>query len=108
VTDSDFTSAACWGGQPVATKIVNAQPRQRVVVSGTITNARTVPIGSGIAYTCDLADGTGSLALVFLGRREIPGLVPGASCTVEGTARMVEGSLAVWNPRYRFDREAPL
>jgi len=108
VKSTDFTSAECWGGRAVARTIADAGPRQRVVVTGTIGTATTLPLGSGIAYACVLTDGTGQLSLVFLGRRDVPGLVPGACCTVEGTARMVDGSLVVLNPRYRFETGAPL
>jgi hypothetical protein len=108
VTSTEFTSAQCWGGRAIAKTIAEAVPRQRVVVTGTIQTATTIPLGSGIAYACVLTDGTGQLGLVFLGRRDVPGLVPRARCTVEGTARMMEGSLVVWNPQYRFETDAPL
>ena len=105
---ADFTEAPSWGGRPIATRIADATPRQRVVVRGTVRGASTIPVGSAIAYACVLTDGTGELQLLFLGRDRVPGLLPGASCTVEGTATMVGGTLAVWNPRYRFELAAPI
>jgi hypothetical protein len=107
VTGSEYTGVRCWGGRPVATTIAEASPRQRVALTGTIVSTRTFPLGSGTAYAGALSDGTGQIGLVFLGRRAVPGMVPGACCSIEGTARMVDGSLVVWNPRYRFERGAP-
>jgi hypothetical protein len=92
----------------VTTTIAETSPRQRLVVTGTIRSTRTFPLGSGVAYACVLNDGTGEIALVFLGRHSVPGVVSGACCTVEGTARMMDGSLVVWNPRYRFETGAPV
>jgi RecG-like helicase len=107
VTENERTGVRCWGGRPVATTIADASPRQRVAVTGTVESTRTFALGSGVAYACVLTDGTGEIGLVFLGRHAVPGMVPGARCSVEGTARMVDGSLVVWNPRYRFEAGAP-
>jgi hypothetical protein len=85
----------------VARRIVDGAARQRFVVTGEIRSARTVKIGPSLAYACVITDGTGELALIFVGRNSIPGVVPGALCTVEGTARMVGERLELWNPRYR-------
>jgi RecG-like helicase len=101
----EFTDAVSWGGRPVARRIANAQARQRVVVTGTIDNAQTITLGSSLAYSCVLKDGTGELDLVFVGRHTVPGMIPGARCTVEGTARMIRGRLELWNPLYRFEHE---
>jgi hypothetical protein len=47
--------------------------------------------------------GTGQLGLVFHGRRVAAGIVVGTRCTVEGTARMADRRLVVWNPLYRIE-----
>jgi len=107
VTVLKFTRGRCWGPDPSPPALLTRAPGGGCA-HRTIRTAETVPVGSGVAYACLLTDGTGELGLVFLGRPDVPGLVPGVCCTVDGTARMVSGSLVVWNPRYRFEREAPL
>ncbi len=89
----------------MARKIADAIPRGRLVVTGAVTAADvTGPMGAR-SYECNLEDGTGQLKLVFLGRRGVPGIVPGTRCTVEGTARTEGGRLAVWNPLYRIETD---
>jgi len=85
-----------------ARRIANARPQARVAVTGTIVSARTVTVGTSPGYLCRLADGTGELDLLFLGRTAIAGLVPGARCTVEAMAGIYRGRLTAWNPRYRL------
>ena len=50
-----------------------------------------------------LEDGTGELDLVFLGRRGVPGLGPGMSLTVEGTAALDNDRIVVLNPLYEIE-----
>jgi hypothetical protein len=108
VSGTESAGARCWGGRPVATTIAVTTSRQRVVVTGTIRSSRTFPLGSGVAFACRLTDGTGEIGLIFLGRRSVPAMVPGARCTIEGTARMMDGCLVVWNPKYQFEAGAPV
>jgi two-component system sensor histidine kinase KdpD len=83
-----------------ATAISDVRGQDRVKVTGTIISAQTTRIGSSLAYRCVLADGTGELDLLFLGRVAIAGLAAGTRCSVEGVVTAREGRLAVWNPRY--------
>jgi hypothetical protein len=103
VSSFEFTDAVCWGGRPVARRITDARPRRRLVVTGTIRGTETTIVGGSTSYACVLADGTGEIGLLFLGRQVIPGLVGGVRCTVEGTARMGDGRLVLWNPHYRIE-----
>jgi two-component system sensor histidine kinase KdpD len=89
------------GGRSRAARSVAAvRPRERVEVTGEISAVRTVTRGAAPAYLCVLDDGTGEIDLLFLGRREVPGLGVGARCRAEGTARVEGGRLVVWNPLY--------
>ncbi len=101
-----FTDGDTWGGRPVARRLADAAPRGRIVVTGTVCDtgtARSGALGTGGSFRCELDDGTGRVALLFLGRRSVPGLAPGTRCTVEGTARTDRGGLVVWNPLYRIE-----
>jgi hypothetical protein len=47
-----------------------------------------------------LADNSGTILLVFLGRRHIPGIEPGAFLSAEGVVGQHAGSLEILNPAY--------
>ncbi|HEY6492901.1 MAG TPA: hypothetical protein VIZ43_06475, partial [Trebonia sp.] len=60
------------------------------------------------AVRCVLADDSGRIDLIFLGRRSIAGLAPGRRCTVTGRAAVRRRRLVIWNPRYELEPpEAP-
>ena len=91
-----------------ATRITDVRGQDRVTLAGTIISAQVITVGSSIAYRCVLADGTGELDLLFLGRPAIAGLAAGAQCSIEGVVTERGGRLAVWNPRYQVQpAEAP-
>ncbi len=97
------TSGDSWGGRPIARRIADVRARRRVVVTATVLDAQCcIWRGSG-AQAFDLDDGTGRLTVVFGGLRSVPGMVPGARCTVEGTALADERGVVLWNPFYRFE-----
>ncbi len=52
------------------------------------------------ALVAELYDGTGALDLVWLGRREILGIVPGVRLRVRGRVMTKRGRLTMFNPRY--------
>jgi two-component system, OmpR family, sensor histidine kinase KdpD len=83
-----------------APRITDVRVQDRVKVTGTIISAQTTAIGSGLGYRCVLADGTGQLDLLFLGRAAVAGLAAGTRCSIEGVAAARGDRLAVWNPRY--------
>jgi CheY-like chemotaxis protein len=47
-----------------------------------------------------VADGSGEITLLFLGRPHVAGVTPGRQCTAEGRACVYQESLVIWNPRY--------
>ncbi len=49
---------------------------------------------------CTLVDETGGITVVFLGRRKIAGIHPGARIRVEGVAGSHHEKLAMLNPDY--------
>jgi hypothetical protein len=50
----------------------------------------------------ELTDGTGTITLRFIGRGEIPGVVPGRHLVVEGTPSLEYETLLILNPLYSF------
>jgi two-component system sensor histidine kinase KdpD len=90
-------------GRHVATRISDVRSQDRVRLAGTILAAGTVAVGRGPAWRCVLADGTGELDLLFLGRAVVAALAEGTRCTVQGTAIPRQGRLTMWNPRYEIE-----
>jgi two-component system, OmpR family, sensor histidine kinase KdpD len=86
---------------PDATRISDVHGQDRVTVTGTVISTRVISVGGSSAYCCVLADGTGELDLLFLGRAAIAGLAVGTRCSIQGVITTRGGQLAVWNPRYR-------
>ncbi len=50
----------------------------------------------------DLFDGSAEIALVWLGRRRIPGIEPGRRIVARGRVGLHNGRLAIYNPRYEL------
>lgn len=100
----DGTAAESWGGRPVIRRVGDAAPRHRLVATGVIRGAGSRVVGSGQAHVCTLEDDSGTIDLVFVGRRWVPGLQDGARCTVEGTVARSGGRLVLWSPLYRLER----
>jgi len=58
------------------------------------------PVGGVPALEADLFDGTGSVDVVWLGRRRIAGIDPGTKLVVEGRIGEQRGRLMMFNPTY--------
>jgi hypothetical protein len=53
-------------------------------VTGVIKSIAIGPRGPGAVFEVELADGTGSLRVIWLGQRQILGLEPGRQLTCHG------------------------
>ncbi|MBA3654657.1 MAG: OB-fold nucleic acid binding domain-containing protein, partial [Actinobacteria bacterium] len=84
------------------TPCANAQWRQLVKVVGTIHSVRVQPLGGVPSLECMVVDDTGGIVVVFLGRRRIAGIEPGARIAVEGRVADHHGRFAVLNPVYQL------
>ena len=76
--------------------------RSRASVSGVIRSVTLRPREGVPALEAELYDGSGSLDLVWLGRREIAGISPGRRLKIEGLVCLVDGRRTVFNPRYEL------
>jgi hypothetical protein len=88
-------------GDPVV-PIAEVRWRQRARVAGRVRSMRIQPWGGAPTLECTLVDATGGIAVVFLGRREVAGIHPGACLAVEGMVGEHNGRLAILNPAYDF------
>jgi hypothetical protein len=77
--------------------------RDHVTVRGTIVRTEKVVVGGSPAFIAVLADRTGQIDLLFIGRDHVPGFDHHVGCTAQGTARIERSHLVIWNPLYRFE-----
>jgi amino acid transporter len=83
------------------TAIGAASWRQKVTVQGRV---RTVQLGStmGRSLEVQIFDDTGGMRLLFLGRKQIPGLECGSVIRATGRVGRFRGHLAIANPAYEL------
>jgi amino acid transporter len=79
--------------------------RDRVRIYGTVSSTRIQPKGGVPTLECVVSDGTGSISIVFLGRREVPGISTGTRLVAHGMAGSHFGRLAILNPEYELVSE---
>ena len=82
--------------------IVDAEDRRQVSLHGTLRTVTLRPRGGVPALEAELYDGTGTLTLIWLGRRRITGIEPGRNLSVEGRIGLHEGTRVMFNPRYEL------
>jgi hypothetical protein len=84
--------------------IAELPPRAEGTVVGEITSMRIVPRAGSPSLEATITDGTGSLVLVWTGRRKIAGVTPGKRLVVSGrgAATGPKGRLLVFNPSYEL------
>jgi hypothetical protein len=73
--------------------------RERVTITGRVKALRVQPRAGVATLECTVVDSSGPMTVVFLGRREYPGLRTGGRITVEGVVGEHHGRLAMLNPR---------
>ena len=84
------------------TPVDQLSTRSRASVSGVIRSVTLRPREGVPALEAELYDGSGSLDLVWLGRRDIAGIAPGRRLKIEGLVCLVDGRRTVFNPRYEL------
>jgi RecG-like helicase len=82
--------------------IQDCEDRQRVQLTGTVSTVTINPRAGHPALEVELRDGSGAVTLVWLGRRQIPGIDCGQTLKVWGRISCHEGRRLVYNPRYEL------
>ena len=88
--------------EQVGTPIARAQDRQQLTVCGTLRTVTLRPRAGVPALEAELYDGSGTLAIVWLGRRQIGGIEPGRSIVAHGRVSLNQGRPVMFNPRYEL------
>ena len=85
-----------------AVPIQNCEDRQRVQLTGTVSTVTITPRAGHPALEVELRDGSGAVTLVWLGRRQIPGIEAGRTLKVWGRISCHDGKRLIYNPRYEL------
>jgi amino acid transporter len=86
--------------------IADSRQREKVDVTGTLRAVTLRPRGPSLTMEAELWDGTASVQLVWLGRRDIPGIQPGRKIVVHGRLTSVKGERTIFNPSYELQPTA--
>lgn len=82
--------------------IGEAPDRAKVALQGSLRTVTLRPRGGVPALEAELYDGSGTITLVWLGRRRIAGVEPGCSVKVEGRIGVQDAQRIMYNPRYEL------
>ena len=82
--------------------ICDAPDREKVRVRGSLKSVTLRPRGGVPALEAELYDGTGTVTVIWLGRRRIAGIDPGQAMEVVGRIGAIEGHRVLYNPRYEL------
>ena len=73
-----------------------------VVVAGSLRAVILRPLAGVPTLEAELYDGTGTVTLVWLGRRRIRGIDPGRTLVAKGRLTKREGKPTLFNPEYEL------
>lgn len=76
--------------------------RTRATVVGSLRAVTLRPRAGVPALEAEVSDGTGTVSVIWLGRREIGGVEAGRWIRVEGLVASSEGRKVIYNPRYQL------
>jgi amino acid transporter len=83
-------------------QIRQLEHRQRAMVAGRVRSLRVHPWSGTPSLEVQLADETGSITVVWFGRRQLAGVRPGTVMTVTGTPGRHHAMTAILNPEYEI------
>jgi hypothetical protein len=87
-----------FGGTPVA----QLPDRQEACVCGTLRSVTLRPRAGVPALVAELYDGSGTVQVVWLGRRQIAGIQAGRRIRVHGRIARRDGARVLFNPSYEL------
>jgi amino acid transporter len=81
--------------------------RQRATIAGRVRSITVGHEGSGRETRCVVADATGSITVVFLGRPHVPGIERGTRLLLSGVVGLQRGEAVILNPDYEIVVPSP-
>ncbi|MDN4481592.1 OB-fold nucleic acid binding domain-containing protein [Demequina muriae] len=85
-----------------ATPISDLQPRAMAAIAGRIVSIQVEPRDAAPKLTARVDDGTGRVEAIFMGRRAIAGIEPGARIRLEGRVCATDALPRLYNPRFEL------
>ena len=83
--------------------VADAPDREPARLRGTLRTVTLRPRGGVPALEAELYDGTGTVTVIWLGRRRIAGIDPGRAMEVSGRiGRLPDGARILYNPKYEL------
>jgi hypothetical protein len=86
------------GGTPVG----SCADREHVCVVGVLRTVTIQPRGQSPCLQAELWDGSGSVDLLWIGRRRIAGIEPGRVVRAQGRITYRDGRRVIFNPKYEL------
>lgn len=83
-------------------RICDCDPGDTVTIAGTVRSITLRPRSETPSLEIDLYDGSGSIRVIWLGRRKILGISAGRRLVITGRLNQVAGQPVVYNPRYEL------
>lgn len=83
-------------------QIERVRDRDEVTVYGSLKSVSLAPLAGTPTIEAALYDGSGVITLVWLGRRTIAGIKPGASLVAHGRVSCHDQRRVIYNPRYEL------
>ncbi len=102
--DDEVADRELRGGieQVGATPVVSCSRGEPVCVAGTLRAVTLRPRAGAPTLEAELYDGTGSITLIWLGRRRIGGIECGRSLVARGRMTVHEGRPTIYNAAYEL------
>lgn len=88
--------------QAGANLISEVKDRQFAKMRGSIAILSMKPRGGTPWLEAEFTDGSGTVTLIWMGRRSIPGITAGRELIVSGRVSFVDGERRVYNPLYEL------
>ena len=94
--------AACSGDDSLTRQAGNADGKNYIAGDGSVREIAPGERGAPVEFSAELFDGSGSVRLIWLGQRRIPGIEPGRSLKIHGRVTERAGERAIFNPWYEL------
>ncbi|MFZ0530224.1 MAG: OB-fold nucleic acid binding domain-containing protein [Propionicimonas sp.] len=85
-----------------ASRIADLSDRQLAWLRGTVTVLTMKPRSGTPWLEAEFNDGSGTVTLIWMGRRTIPGVAAGSELVVRGRVSYVDGQRRLYNPYYEL------
>ena len=85
------------------TPVCDVRRGELATVTGRLRTVVYTPRTTLPTLEAELSDGSDLVTLVWLGRRHIPGIQPGAAVTAKGRVAIRENRKVIYNPYYELE-----